>query len=66
MKRLIVITLILLAAAIAITVVYFKNLSPPGVRTGQVMHTIPEHALPQYLNSTAKRDFTTFLKAISY
>lgn len=40
MKRLIVITLILLAAAIAITVVYFKNLSPPGVRTGQVMLAI--------------------------
>jgi hypothetical protein len=44
MKRLIVTTLILLAAAITITVVYFKNLSPPGVRTGQVMRTIPDNA----------------------
>jgi len=44
MKRLIVTTLILLAAAITITVVYFKNLSPPGVRTNQVMRTIPDNA----------------------
>jgi hypothetical protein len=44
MKRLIVTTLILLAAAITITVVYFKNLSPPGVRTSQVMRTIPDNA----------------------
>jgi hypothetical protein len=44
MKRLIVITLILLAAAITITIVYFKNLNPPGVRTSQVMRSIPDNA----------------------
>jgi hypothetical protein len=44
MKRLIVTTLILLTAAITITVVYFKNLNVPGVRTNQVMHTIPANA----------------------
>ncbi|WP_183568197.1 hypothetical protein [Mucilaginibacter sp. SP1R1] len=44
MKRLIVTTLILLAATITVTVIYFKNLSPPGVRTSQVMRTIPDNA----------------------
>lgn len=60
MKRLIVITLILLAAAIAITVVYFKNLSPPGVRTGQVMHTIPDNATAVFEFNSEKGFYDIF------
>jgi hypothetical protein len=60
MKRLIVITLILLAAAIAITVVYFKNLSPPGVRTGQVMHTIPSSATAVFEFNSEKGFYDIF------
>jgi CRISPR/Cas system CMR-associated protein Cmr5 small subunit len=44
MKKQIIITLILLAATVYITVVYFKNLNPPGTRTSQVMHAIPGNA----------------------
>lgn len=44
MKKHIVITLILLAATVYVTVVYFKNLNPPGTRTSQVMHVIPDNA----------------------
>jgi len=44
MKRLIIFTVILLAAMVGITVVYFKNLSPQGQRAGEVMHTIPANA----------------------
>lgn len=44
MKKHIIITIILLIAAACITVVYFKNLSPPGMRTSRVMHTIPNNA----------------------
>lgn len=44
MKKLIIITLILLAATAYVTVVYFKNLNPPGSRTSQVMRAIPDDA----------------------
>jgi len=44
MKRLIVITLLLLIATVVITVKYFKNLSLPGQRTNQVINTIPNSA----------------------
>jgi len=44
MKRQIIITLILLLATAFVTVVYFRNLSTPGMRTSQVMHAIPDNA----------------------
>ena len=44
MKRLIITTIILLIAAVGVTVVYFKNLSTPGMRTSNVMRTIPPTA----------------------
>ena len=44
MKKHIIITLILLLATAFITVFYFKNLNPPGTRTGRIMRTIPGNA----------------------
>lgn len=44
MKKHIVITLILLFATAYVTVVYFKNLNPPGSNTSRVMRTIPGNA----------------------
>ncbi len=44
MKKQIIITLILLIATTFITVVYFKNLNPPGTRTSRVMNVIPDNA----------------------
>jgi len=44
MKKQIIITLILLIATAFITVVYFKNLNPPGTRTSRVMNVIPDNA----------------------
>jgi hypothetical protein len=44
MKRQVIITIILLIATAYVTVVYFKNLNPPGLRTNQVMHDIPGNA----------------------
>ncbi|HVW96998.1 MAG TPA: hypothetical protein VHA56_13590 [Mucilaginibacter sp.] len=44
MKKYVIITIILLAATAYVTVVYFKNLNPPGARTSQVMHLIPDDA----------------------
>ncbi|RVU02624.1 hypothetical protein EOD41_01405 [Mucilaginibacter limnophilus] len=44
MKRLIIITLVLLIAAGYITTAYFKNLNPPGLSTNQVMSNIPNTA----------------------
>jgi hypothetical protein len=41
MKRHLIITIILLIAAVFVTVIYFENLSPPGQRTSRIMHTIP-------------------------
>ncbi|SDD93814.1 hypothetical protein SAMN05216464_10395 [Mucilaginibacter pineti] len=60
MKRLIVTTLILLAATVAITVVYFKNLSPPGVRTNQVMQSIPESAVAVFEFNNEKGFYDIF------
>jgi hypothetical protein len=44
MKKLIITTIVLLAAAAYITVMYFRDLSPPGMRTSEVMGTIPGNA----------------------
>ncbi|CAM3889988.1 hypothetical protein MUGA111182_15740 [Mucilaginibacter galii] len=44
MKRQIIITLILLAATVMITLTYFKHLNPPGKRVNQVVNTIPASA----------------------
>ncbi|MDF2433334.1 MAG: hypothetical protein JWP44_2965 [Mucilaginibacter sp.] len=44
MKKQIVITLILIIITAFVTVVYFKNLNAPGMRTSQVMHAIPDNA----------------------
>jgi len=44
MRRLIISTVILLAAVVAVTIVYFNNLRPQGQHTSQVMHTIPPTA----------------------
>ncbi|MBC7400803.1 MAG: hypothetical protein H7289_12755 [Mucilaginibacter sp.] len=44
MRRLIITTIILFMAAIAITVVYFKNLNTPGLHTSQTMGNIPDNA----------------------
>lgn len=60
MKRLIVITLILLAATVTITVVYFKNLSSPGVRTSQVMGTIPDNAVAVFEFNNEKGFYDIF------
>ncbi|WP_299514346.1 hypothetical protein [Mucilaginibacter sp.] len=44
MRRLIIITIMLLMATAAITVVYFKNLNTPGLHAGQTMRSIPDNA----------------------
>lgn len=44
MKRLIITTVILFIAVIAVTVMYFKNLNTPGLHTSETMHTIPDDA----------------------
>src|SRR5580698_2536010 len=44
MKKQIIITLILIIATAYVTVVYFKNLNPPGMRTSQIMQAIPDNA----------------------
>jgi hypothetical protein len=44
MKRLIILTTLLLVAIAVITVAYFKKLNPPGTRTSQVIGTIPTTA----------------------
>jgi hypothetical protein len=44
MKKQIIITLILLISTAYVTVVYFRNLNPPGMRTSQVMNAIPDSA----------------------
>jgi hypothetical protein len=44
MKKQVIITIILLLATAFITVVYFKNLNTPGMRTSQVMRAIPDNA----------------------
>ncbi len=41
MIRNLIITLILVLATIGITVKYFKNLKPPGQRSGKIMTDIP-------------------------
>ena len=44
MKKQIISAILLLIAVIAITVVYFKDLSPPGADTSRVMASIPGNA----------------------
>jgi hypothetical protein len=44
MRRLIIITIVLLAATAFVTVIYFKNLNTPGMHTSETMRTIPDNA----------------------
>ena len=44
MRKQIIVTIIVLIATAYITVVYFKNLNPPGSHTSQLMATIPDNA----------------------
>ncbi len=44
MKRLIITTIILLAATVGVTVIYFNNLNRTGPRTRETMLTIPDNA----------------------
>jgi hypothetical protein len=44
MRRHIIITIILLVAAVSITVVYFKNLNTPGIQAARIMEAIPGDA----------------------
>jgi hypothetical protein len=44
MKRLIITTIVLLAAAAFVTVLYFKNLNTPGQHTDEAMRSIPDNA----------------------
>jgi len=44
MRKQIISTIILLIAAAAVTVLYFKNLNPPGANTSRVMAAIPSNA----------------------
>src|ERR1700761_7402912 len=61
MKRLIITTIILLIATAAITVVYFKNLNPPGSNTSRVIATIPNDAslVFQFTNEKSFYDIFT-------
>lgn len=45
MKRLIISTIVLVAATIAVTVLYFKNVNTPGLQTAKVFQTIPNDAV---------------------
>lgn len=60
MKRLIVTTIFLIIATVLVTVLYFKNLSPPGVRTGQVMHAIPDNAVAVFEFNNEKGFYEIF------
>lgn len=60
MRRLIVTTIILLAATVFITVVYFKNLNPPGVRNNQVMQSIPDNAVAVFEFNNEKGFYDIF------
>ncbi|CAN5281930.1 hypothetical protein BH09BAC6_BH09BAC6_23000 [soil metagenome] len=44
MRKHVIITILLLIATALITTIYFKNLSPPGTRTGKILSTIPNNA----------------------
>ncbi|MES2808180.1 MAG: hypothetical protein V4619_06125 [Bacteroidota bacterium] len=44
MRRLIITTVVLFIAVIAVTVAYFKNLSNPGLHTSETMRYIPDDA----------------------
>ena len=44
MRKHIIITLILLIVTAYVTVVYFKNLNPPGTHTNRVLNAIPDNA----------------------
>ena len=44
MTRNLIITLLLIIATVVISVTYFKNLNPPGKRSGRVMNDIPDDA----------------------
>jgi len=59
MKKQIIITLILLIATAYVTVVYFKNLNPPGSNTSRVMRAIPGNAslIFEFNNDSSFYDF---------
>jgi hypothetical protein len=61
MKKQIIITVILLIATIAVTVYYFANLNPPGLRNNQVMQSIPENA-PFILEFDNEKSFYDIFK----
>ncbi len=70
MRRLIVTTIILLAATVSITVIYFKNLNPPGLRNNQVMQSIPDNAVAVFEFNNEKGFYDIFngnqlLKAVA-
>jgi len=44
MRKQIIVTCIVLIATAWVTVIYFKNLNPPGTHTSRVMATIPDNA----------------------
>src|SRR5580698_8923978 len=44
MRKQIIITILLLIATAYVTIVYFKNLNPPGTHTSRVMNEIPDNA----------------------
>jgi len=56
MRKLVITTIILLIATIAITVVYFKNLNPPGSNTSRVIEAIPDNA-PVIFQFTNEKSF---------
>ncbi|PWK77331.1 hypothetical protein LX99_03143 [Mucilaginibacter oryzae] len=60
MKRLIATTIFLVIATVLVTVLYFKNLSPPGVRTGEVMHSIPANAVAVFQFNNEKGFYDIF------
>lgn len=59
MRKMIIATAILLAAAAWVTVVYFKNLNPPGSNTSRVITNIPNtaSAIFEFSNEKSFYDF---------
>ena len=60
MKKQIIVTLLLLTVAAFLTISYFKNLSPPGMRTSQVMQTIPDDAIALFQYNDDKSFYEIF------
>src|SRR5579872_3990692 len=60
MRKHIIITIILLIACVTVTVVYFKNLNTPGMRTSAVIHSIPDDAALIFEFNNDKSFYDTF------